>query len=65
MRVEVLIIVSNGAVDFLMDTFTAIIRGVLNNIDVGILVDVNVDVFGDVMTAFDFIMAGPLEEFRC
>ena len=65
MRVEVLIIVSNVAVDLLMDAFTAIIRGVLNNIDVGILVDVNVDVFGDVMTAFEFIMTGPLEDFRC
>ena len=65
MRVEVLIIVSDVAVNLLMDAFTAMIRGVLNNIDVGMLVDVNVDVFADVMTAFEFIMSGPLEEFRC
>ena len=61
MRVEVLIIVSNVAVDLLMDAFTAIIRGVLNNIDV----DVLVNVFGDVMTAFEFVISDPLKEFCC
>ena len=49
----------------MMDVFTAIICGVLTNIDVDVLMDVNVNVFGDVMTAFEFIMTGPLEEFRC
>ena len=53
-----LIIVSNMAVDLLMDALRSIIRGVLINIDVDVL-------FSGVITAFDFAMPGPLAEFRC
>ena len=52
------IIVSNMAVDLLMDALRSIIRGVLINIDVDVL-------FSRVITAFDFAMPGPLAEFRC
>ena len=46
-----LIIVSNVAVDLLMDALTDIIRGVLTNIDI--------DMFAKVIAAFDFAMPGP------
>ena len=46
-----LIIVSNVAVDLLMDALTGIIRGVLTNIDI--------DMFAEVIAAFDFAMPGP------
>ena len=67
MRVDVLIVVSNVAVDLLMDALTGIILGLLaNNIGVDVLVEVNVNAFAGVITAFDFPMPGrPLEEFRC
>ena len=60
-----LIIVCAIAVDLLIDASTGIIRGVRTNISVGVFVDVNVIMFGGVMTAFEFAMSGPLEEFRC
>ena len=41
MRVDVLIIVSDMAVDLLMDVLTALMRGVLTNIDVDVLAGVN------------------------
>ena len=44
-RVDVLIIVSNVAVDLLMD--------------------VNVNMCAGEMTSFEFVMPGPLAEFRC
>ena len=59
------IIVSNMAVDLLMDALSSIIRGVLTKIAVDVLVDVNVKVFAGVMTAFEFVMSGTLEDFRC
>jgi hypothetical protein len=65
MRVDALIIVFNVAVDSLLDTFAVITRGVLTNIGLSGLTDVNVNVFEDVMAAFDFSIAGPLEGFRC
>ena len=67
MRVDVLIVTSNVAVDLLMDALTVIRLGLLaNNIGVDVLVDVNVNVYAGVMTAFEFPMPGrPLEEFRC
>ena len=56
--------VSNVAVDLLIDSLIGIIRGVVtNNIDVDVLVDVNVNVLAGVMTAFEFAMPDPLEEF--
>jgi len=63
----VLIVVSNVAVDFLMDALAGIRLGLLaNNIGVDILVDVYVNVSAGVMNAFEFAMPGrPLEEFRC
>ena len=47
----------------LIDALAGIISRVPTNIAVAdVLVDVNVNVFSDVMTAF---MPGPLEEFWC
>ena len=56
------VLISNVAVD--LDALTDIIRGVSTNInvDVGMLVDENVNVFIGVLTALEFDM---LEEFRC
>ena len=48
-----------------IDTPTGIILGVLTNIDVDVLVDVDRNAFAGVMTAFDFAMPGPLDEFLC
>ena len=59
------IIVSNVAVELLMNAVTDIMRGVLSNMDVDMLVDVNVNIFAVSMTAFEFVMSDPLEEFRC
>ena len=59
------IIVSNVMFDLLMKSFTRIILGVLTNIDVDVLWDVNGNVFIIVMTAFEFATPDPLEEFRC
>ena len=64
-RVDAVIIVSNVAVELLMNAVTDIIRGVLSNIDVDVLVDVNVNMFAVSMAAFEFVMSDPLEEFRC
>ena len=56
-----LIIVSDAAVDLLMDVLAGIILGVRTEIGVGVLVmDVNVNVFSGVMTAFEFTMSLPL-----
>ena len=58
--------VSNVAVDLLIDSLIGIIRGVVtNNIDVGVLVDMNANVFADVMTAFEFAMPYAIVGFRC
>ena len=55
------------AVDLLTDALTDIRLGLLtNNIGVDVLVDVNVNAFAGVMTAFEFPMPGrPSEDFRC
>ena len=53
---------SNVAVDVLIYPLTGIILGVL---DVEVVADVNVNVFGGVMTAFAFVIPGSLKEFRC
>ena len=60
-----LIIVSEMAVGLLIDTLTDIILGVLTNIGVYIMVEVNVNVFVSVITAFEFAMSDPFGEFRC
>ena len=57
-RVDVLI-VSNVAVALLMDV-TGITRGVLTNINVDALMDVNVNVCTDVTTSFNLFMLGQL-----
>ena len=57
MRVDVMIVVSNVAVDLLMDALTAIMLEVLISMDV--------NVFVGVMPAFEFAMSSPLENFRC
>ena len=64
-RVDAVIIVFNVAVELLMNAVTDIIRGVLSNIDVDVLVGANVNIFAVSMTAFEFVMSDPLEEFRC
>ena len=53
-----MIVLSNMAVDFLVDALTALMCGVLTNINVGALADVNVK---GVVTTFEFAMPGPLE----
>ena len=52
-----LIIVSNVVVDLLMKSFTGIILDVLTNIDVDVLLGV--------MSAFEFVIPGRCEDFRC
>ena len=47
-----------------VDALTALMCGVLTNIDVGALVDVNVNMLAGVMTTFEFAVPGPLEGFR-
>ena len=65
MRVDAVIVLSNMAVDFLVDALTAFMCGVLTNTDGGVFANVNVNVLAAVMTTFDFAMSGPLEGFRC
>ena len=60
-----MVIVSNVAVDLLMDSLPPTIRDVLTNIDVGVLVNVNIDVFVGLTDAFEFAILGSLEYFRC
>ena len=57
---------SDVVVDLFMDAVTDIIRGFLINIGVvGMLEDVNVNMFVSAMIAFKFAMLDPLEGFRC
>ena len=65
MRADVLIVVSNVAVDLLMDALIDIIRDALTNINVDVLVGVNGNVFAGVMTTFEFLVPCPFEEFCC
>ena len=51
-----MVIVSGVAVNLLMDALTGLICGIRTNI--------RVIVFADVMTAFEFPMSDPLENFR-
>ena len=60
-----MIVLSNMAVDFLVDALTALLCGVLTNIDVGVFVDVNTNVFAGVTAAAEFAVLGPLEELWC
>ena len=60
-----LIIVSDMAVDLLMDALTDIILSVLTDIGVGELAGVNANVFAGVMSAFDFVMSGPSKKLCC
>ena len=60
-----MIIVSNMAVALLMDALRSIIHGVLINIGVDMLVEVNAFFFAGLMIAFEFIMPERLEDFRC
>ena len=59
------IVASGVAVKLLMDSLTDKIFGVLTIIDVEVLVDVNANVFADVMTAFEFAMSCSIVGFRC
>ena len=65
MRVDALVIVSNVTVDLLMDALTGIIRRGVRTDDVGVLVDLNVNVLPHAMTAFEFAVPEPFEGFRC
>ena len=59
------IVASGVAVKLLMDSLTDKIFGVLTIIDVEVLVDMNANVFADVMTAFEFAMSYAIVGFRC
>ena len=66
MRVEVLIIVSDVAVDLLIAALADISRVILTDVGMGVLVGMNADVFAGVMTAFELVelvMPGPSKEF--
>ena len=68
-RNEVLIVVSDVAVDVLMDAFAGVLAairiGVLSAIDIAVLADVNViNVFTGVMTV-KFAMSAPSKGFKC
>ena len=58
------IIVCAIAVDLLMNTLTALMRGLVTSND-DALADANTNVFADVVTAFDFGMSSSFEDFRC
>ena len=59
MRVGVLNIVFNMTADLLKPALTDIIRGVLTITGIGILVDINIEVFTEVISAFMLAMTGP------
>ena len=68
MRVEVLIIVSDVAVDLLIAALADISRVMLTDIGIGVLVGMNVDVFAGVMATLELVelvMPGPSKEFCC
>ena len=65
MRVEVLIIVSDVAVDLLMDALAGIARAMLTDVGIGVLVGMNASVFADVTVAFEFEIPGPSKECCC
>ena len=56
-RVGVMVIVSDVAIDLLVDGLTGITFGV----GVDVLVGLNIKVFSGEMTAFEFAMSDPLE----
>ena len=56
-RVGVMVIMSDVAIDLLVDGLTGITFGV----GVDVLMGVNINVFSGVMTAFEFAMPDPLE----
>ena len=60
-----MIVVSGMAVDLLMDELTDIMTDVETNIGVGVLIDVNKNVFAGIITSFGLAKPGPLEKFRC
>ena len=65
MRVDSVIALSNMGVDFLVDALTALMCGVLTNIDVGVFTEVNTNVVAGVTTAAGFALLRPLEELCC
>ena len=56
--------VSDMAVDLLMDALAAVTRGVMDGIDVDLIMIMDVNVFAAVMTVFEFVMSRPLEVFN-
>ena len=56
LAIEVLIILFDTTVDLLMNSLS-----VRSNISVDVLVEVNTNIFGVVMTAFEITMSDPLE----
>ena len=59
------IILSSVAVNLLMGALISMILDVMANTDVGVLVDLNVNVLPRAMTAFEFAVPDPLEVSRC
>ena len=65
MRVEVLIIVSDVAVDLLMDRLTDITRIRRTEVSVDVSAGVNMNAFEGVMTTFEFTVPDSSKEFCC
>ena len=65
MYVGMRIVVSDVAVDLLMDALAGIARVVLTDIGFAVLVGVNGSVFADVTVAFEFDIPGPSKECCC
>ena len=57
---------SDVAVDIFVDaSLISVITGVMTDIGVGVLVDVNTNVLAGVMTALGFVISETLKEFSC
>ena len=65
MRVEVLIIESDMAVDLLMDRLTDIARAMRTEVGVDVLAGVNVNAFAGVMGTFEVAVPASAKEFCC
>ena len=65
MRGNAVIILFDMAVGLLVNALSALMCGVLTNIDVDVFLDVNVNAFAGKITTFEFAMPDLLEGFRC
>jgi len=58
-------LLSGVVADVLIDVLTRVTIGVVTDIGIDVLADVNVNAFIAAMTALEFTVPGPLEEFSC